>query len=952
MVMKQEKSRKIEILAPAGSMEGLRAAVAAGADAVYMGGSRFGARAFADNPDMDGMLSAIDYAHFYDKKLYMTVNTLLKPDEMGDVLYRYLKPYYEAGLDAVIVQDAGVAEFVSREFPGLPLHASTQMSLVAAEGAECFQNYPVTRLVPARELGLSELKRLRASTKLEIETFVHGALCYCYSGQCLMSSMLGGRSGNRGRCAQPCRMEYEVRGAGEVRENGTRQAKTAYRSRKTEEDRRDRGQEGTAGSYLLSPKDMCTLDMIPELIEAGIDSFKIEGRMKRPEYAAGTAAAYRAEVQRYLELGAERYKAFHREHPEVLRQELLDMQDLYNRGGFSNGYYRMHNGRSMMSVQRPNHSGVYAAEVRQVRKNRAVLCAAEKLNAQDVLEIRLSAGGVYEFTLKEAKSRGEQFETNFLPGLKIRPGDAVFRTRNNLLLAGLSERCCGQRPRRGIAGCLEARAGEPLRLSVRLTGREELSGRCREEAYRTGECPKGTKMPEDAGKCPPAGGEIRGEWLAFAVGDIVEEAQKQPVTEERLRAQLEKTRDTPFYFAQLEIRCSGSVFVPVAKLNELRREALTRLEQEIIRRGRRKPPERKNSGRGGRNEGRTAAEKNKSAAEEIRCSAEDALKTGGAAGTGRSQISVTDSIAAPKNGGAADTGSPAERERDKAGPYISAAVLTREQFAAVLESGRASRIYYDIAAMPLTGLSEAARAAHAAGAELFVRLPQICRADVLDLLRREQQLLLSSGADGYLLRSYEELRLFGTEWKQEVGTRQLVTDAMLYTMNAEAKRFFAGAGAGRFTAPYELNARELAQLGIGDMELTVYGRLPLMTSAQCVRKNTAECLKEKGQGNGRSPDKIRNADCPQAGEDGGLLLTDRKCREMPVISFCRFCYSTIYSADCLWLADCESELAGLAPCGLRYDFTTESGRETAELLSGSGRPQGNFMRGHFFRGVQ
>ncbi len=487
MVMKQEKSRKIEILAPAGSMEGLRAAVAAGADAVYMGGSRFGARAFADNPDMDGMLSAIDYAHFYDKKLYMTVNTLLKPDEMGDVLYRYLKPYYEAGLDAVIVQDAGVAEFVSREFPGLPLHASTQMSLVAAEGAECFQNYPVTRLVPARELGLSELKRLRASTKLEIETFVHGALCYCYSGQCLMSSMLGGRSGNRGRCAQPCRMEYEVRGAGEVRENGTRQAKTAYRSRKTEEDRRDRGQEGTAGSYLLSPKDMCTLDMIPELIEAGIDSFKIEGRMKRPEYAAGTVAAYRAEVQRYLELGAERYKAFHREHPEVLRQELLDMQDLYNRGGFSNGYYRMHNGRSMMSVQRPNHSGVYAAEVRQVRKNRAVLCAAEKLNAQDVLEIRLSAGGVYEFTLKEAKSRGEQFETNFLPGLKIRPGDAVFRTRNNLLLAGLSERCCGQRPRRGIAGCLEARAGEPLRLSVRLTGREELSGRCREEAYRTGE---------------------------------------------------------------------------------------------------------------------------------------------------------------------------------------------------------------------------------------------------------------------------------------------------------------------------------------------------------------------------------------------------------------------------------------------------------------------------------
>ncbi|MDE7298322.1 MAG: U32 family peptidase, partial [Lachnospiraceae bacterium] len=528
---KRENSRKIEILAPAGSMEGLRAAIGAGADAVYMGGSRFGARAFADNPDTDGMLSAIDYAHFYGRSLYMTVNTLLKPEEMGDELYRYLKPYYEAGLDAVIVQDAGVVEFVSREFPGLPIHVSTQMSLTAAEGARSFRDYPVTRIVPARELGLDELKRLRASTKLEIETFVHGALCYCYSGQCLMSSMLGGRSGNRGRCAQPCRMEYGVR--------ETKDARSGC---------------GTAdGSYLLSPKDMCTLDMIPELIEAGIDSFKIEGRMKRPEYAAGVAAAYRAEADRYFELGAERYAAFHRDHPEVLRQELLDMQDLYNRGGFSNGYYRQHNGRAMMSMRRPNHSGVRAAKVLEVRKNSAVLCASEELNAQDILEIRLSGGGVYEFTLKDAKRRGEQFAANFLPGLRVKPGDSVFRTRNNRLLEGISERWCERRPVREIVGCLEAKIGEPLRLSVMPAGEE-----------RQGE-----------------------EWPVTVSGDPVERAQKQPMTEERLRAQLEKTGDTPFRFAELEIRCSEPVFIPLAKLNELRREALCCLEKEICGRYRR-----------------------------------------------------------------------------------------------------------------------------------------------------------------------------------------------------------------------------------------------------------------------------------------------------------------------------------------------------------------------------
>ncbi len=198
--------RNIEILAPAGSYEGMQAAMNAGCDAVYIGGSSFGARAYANNLEEETLLKAIDEAHIRDKKIYLTVNTLLKEKERTKELYRFLEKFYLGGLDAVIVQDMGVLHFIHENFPELPIHASTQTTLTMAQGANLLKPYGVTRLVTARELSLKEIKTIRENTELEIETFVHGALCYCYSGQCLMSSMIGGRSGNRGRCAQPCRM--------------------------------------------------------------------------------------------------------------------------------------------------------------------------------------------------------------------------------------------------------------------------------------------------------------------------------------------------------------------------------------------------------------------------------------------------------------------------------------------------------------------------------------------------------------------------------------------------------------------------------------------------------------------------------------------------------------------------------------------------------------------------
>ena len=254
--------RKIEILSPAGSYESMKAAIAAGADAVYIGGSRFGARAYADNLTEEQLLEAIDYVHLHGRKIYLTVNTLLKEKELRESFYEYLRPYYERGLDAVIVQDIGVLQFVKEHFPDLPIHASTQMTITNALGARFLEEQGVERVVTARELQLEEIKNIREKTDVEIESFVHGALCYCYSGQCLYSSMLGGRSGNRGQCAQPCRLPYKVNGSKE-------------------------------SSYVLSLKDICTLEYIPELVEAGIDSFKIEGRMKKPEYVALVTAMYR-----------------------------------------------------------------------------------------------------------------------------------------------------------------------------------------------------------------------------------------------------------------------------------------------------------------------------------------------------------------------------------------------------------------------------------------------------------------------------------------------------------------------------------------------------------------------------------------------------------------------------------------------------------------------------------
>lgn len=314
--------KKVEILAPAGSWGSLKAAVAAGADAVYMGGSRFGARAYADNPDEKGLLEAIDYVHLHGRRLYMTVNTLFKEEELSE-LADYIQPYYEQGLDGVIVQDLGALSLMRDHFPGMELHASTQMTITSVYGAKMLKEQGCCRVVTSREMSLDEIRQIHREVDVEIESFVHGALCYCYSGQCLMSSLIGGRSGNRGRCAQPCRLPYTVYGGGPA-------ASKSPLNRENEK-------------YILSLKDLCTLDLLPDIVEAGVYSLKIEGRMKSPRYTAGVVSIYRKYVDLYLAHGRDGYYV----DPED-RKMLLD---LFDRGGFTSGYYKQHNGKGMTALK-------------------------------------------------------------------------------------------------------------------------------------------------------------------------------------------------------------------------------------------------------------------------------------------------------------------------------------------------------------------------------------------------------------------------------------------------------------------------------------------------------------------------------------------------------------------------------------------------------------------------
>lgn len=514
---REERSMKAELLAPAGSYESLIAAVNAGADAVYIGGSRFGARAYADNPQPDLLIQGLHYCHLHGAKMYLTVNTLLKERELEEELYPCLAHLYEQGLDAVIVQDLGVLSYVREQFPDLDIHASTQMTLTGADSCAFLEEQGVSRVVLSRELGLEEIRQIREKIQGEIEAFVHGALCYCYSGQCLLSSMIGGRSGNRGRCAQPCRLPYGL-------SDGKKEMK--------------RGGE----PYLLSPKDICTLEILPDILEAGVFSLKIEGRMKRPEYTAGVVRVYRKYVDLYLKNGRDGYT--------VSEKDLLELMDLYNRGGFSKGYFVQHSGRNMMSTARPNHNGTQAAKVQKLGKGSLKMKALKPLYPGDVLELPGRKGEKpKEIRLRDAVNRGMEFQIKLPGGCMAAPEQILRRVRREQLLEELKAFYVDGERQEKINGNLKIFLGQPAILTVSM-GSHQVS----------------------------------------AMGGEATPARKQPLEEGTVRRQMEKTGNTPFVFDKLEITIEDGCFLPVQSLNALRRQALEELERAVLEADKREIP--------------------------------------------------------------------------------------------------------------------------------------------------------------------------------------------------------------------------------------------------------------------------------------------------------------------------------------------------------------------------
>lgn len=513
---------RVEILAPAGSMECLKAAITAGADAVYTGGALFGARAYAHNLTEEELLEAIDYVHLHGRRLYLTVNTLIKDREMEKQMYDYLLPYYRQGLDAVIVQDIGLFRFIRKHFPDLPIHASTQMTLTGVDGAKFLEKEGAQRIVTSRELSMAEVKKIADETELEIESFVHGALCYCYSGQCLFSSFIGGRSGNRGQCAQPCRLLY-------------------------------RTPEAKRPQYLLSLKDICTLELIPEMIESGIYSFKIEGRMKKPEYAAAVAFQYRKYADLYLkyyeECPAEEDPAAYAMKKYRVREEDRQMLlDLYNRGGFHTGYYHTQNGREMISLNRPNHAGVPAVKVLAKKGRNVTAKALTDLYPQDIIELPMRKGRekADNYTCKDAVRKGMNVQILVFADTPFKRDEIWMRTRNSTLIDTLREEFVNGKIKERICGTFRLYPQEKATLTV---------------------------------KCRDA--EIT------VAGEKAQEALSQPMSRERIEKQLRKTGNTEFEFSFLKAEIGEKVFLPMQSLNELRREALETLEKVICEKYRR-----------------------------------------------------------------------------------------------------------------------------------------------------------------------------------------------------------------------------------------------------------------------------------------------------------------------------------------------------------------------------
>ena len=714
--MRSGRNGLVELLAPAGSRNAFLGALAAGADAVYLGGEKFGARAYAENFTREDIIRSIREAHIFGKKVYLTLNVLTKESELEETV-DFAMSLYREGLDGVIVQDLGVVRTLHDRCPGLELHASTQMSCAAPESVRFLKKLGVRRVVPARELSLEEIRTIKREEPVEIECFIHGAMCYSYSGRCLMSSFLGGRSGNRGRCAGTCRLPYTILDA-DGKEISLRKGKE---------------------QYPISMRDLCVLEILPDLIDAGIDSFKIEGRMKSPHYAAGVTALYRKYIDYYVKWDAEGRKKPWKIDAEDMRR----LRSLYLRTDLSTGYYYKRNGKELLTITKPGYAGT----------DEGILADIEK---------------------------------KYLSGL----------------------------PKRKIIGAAVLTPGEKAKLTVSAP---DLSGNGQAVTVTT-------------------------------EGEAVQTAQKRPMEEKEIEKRLRKTGDSLFEFDKLEVEVNGEIFMPVASLNALRREALLKLEEELLARSW---------------DGKTA----ESAAED---------RT-----TAKSR--------------------PTQNKTPGEFPEVWAQVTTAAQLRAARECG-ISRIIVEETPQIMEALTKEERKS------CLIALPHVCRVDSRESVRK----LAGMGFAGVLARNPEELTIL-----EEIGYRGMVVgDGSLYQWNTAARDLLL-AHCDMVNLGWELSSRDMIPLtegAEGRQLLSVYGRIPMMISAGCVRKTAGMCTHR---------------------EQAFFALRDRMGMEFPVRCVCGHCVNVIYNSKPLSLHSFVSkkEPAAMSAAGWICSFTTESGAQTKEILS-------------------
>jgi U32 family peptidase len=501
--------RRLELLAPAGSLDSLRAAVRNGADAVYLGTTEFNARRGAENFTLETLADACDYAHLRGAKVYLTANIVVLEHEMRDAL-KMLARAWKAGIDAVIVQDLGLLHALGSALPELRVHASTQIDAHNAPSIQALERLGVSRVTLARELSIAEIGDLAASSPIELESFIHGSLCYCHSGQCFMSSMVGGRSANRGLCAQPCRLPYDIVGSdGRLAE--------------------------VPGRYLLSPKDLCGIEMLPALLEAGVRSLKVEGRMKSPEYVATVVSVYRAAIDRVLAEPS----AF-----SVRPTETERLEEAFNRG-FTQGYLADIRDDRMMSYQRPNNRGVPVGRVVETKPGRAVISLDRSLESGDTIEFWTSTGRFAQPAgeLAYADGRGPAAPSGARVTVAVtrpvRPGDRVFRVQNAALIDAARRSWQSSEEHPGVA----------LRFRVRL---------------RVGE---------------PALVEATSSGITVqATGPLVELARTRLVTAEEVLEHVGRLGGTPYTAVGTSVHLDAGVGISFSVLHQLRREAIELLD--------------------------------------------------------------------------------------------------------------------------------------------------------------------------------------------------------------------------------------------------------------------------------------------------------------------------------------------------------------------------------------